>query len=169
MKMWSVAQKMFNLTNTVKNNVLFTSRSLRFSAARCTPMRPQAARPAASPLLGSTWAVTPPCWSVTCCWPTLGSTTVKSRLGESTTGARSTSLCWVSVFRHIVTHIHWLQMLTWKMHVDAEPVTNTDLITASLAWHISSVMLTDLMIQFDSDGVIWFRSCCLGSFGLVCW
>lgn len=32
--------------------------------------------------------------------------------------------------------------------------THADLVTGSLAWHISSVMLTDLMIHFDSDRVI---------------
>ena len=161
------------------------SRSLPSSGARCTPMRRRAARPAACPLQESTWAETPPCWSVTCCWPTLESTTVRLRLGESTTGARSTSLCWVSVVRHIAlrtnthththTHTHRLHVCHQVMkrprpictYIRTQSLTHIDLITGSLAWHISSVMLTDLMIQFDSDGVIWFRSCCLGSFGLV--
>lgn len=39
-------------------------------------------------------------------------------------------------------------------YIRAQSLTHIDLITGSLAWHISSVMLTDLMIQFDSDSVI---------------
>lgn len=153
-----------------------TSRLLPSLGEMCTSATPWILSPTICPLLGSTWVETPPYSSVTCCWATRGSTTVKSRVGESTTGAKSTSLYWVSVDTsmhlriplgyeeihlymenpHTQTHIHTL-------------LTHTDLITGSLAWHISSVMLTDLMIQFDSDSVIWFCSCCLGPFGLVCW
>lgn len=137
------------------------SRSLPSLGARCTPMR--AARPAVCPLLGSTWPETPLCWSATCCWPTPGSTIVKLRLGESTTGARSTSLCWVSVGRHIVIDTQSGHEET-QTHLYTLIYTHTDLISGSLAWHISSVMLTVLMIQFDSDSVIWFS---LMLFGFV--
>lgn len=41
-----------------------------------------------------------------------------------------------------------------RAHVHIHTYERTDLITGSLAWHISSVMLTDLLIQFDSDSVI---------------
>lgn len=85
--------------NVTLNYVFFSiSRLLPSSGGKCTP-RPQAVRPTVCLLLGSIWVETPPCWSVTCCWPTLGSTTVKSRPVGSTTGARSTSLCLVSICR----------------------------------------------------------------------
>lgn len=74
-----------------------TSRLLPSLGETCTSATPWILSPTICPLLGSTWVETPPYSSVTCCWATRGSTTVKSRVGESTTGAKSTSLYWVSV------------------------------------------------------------------------
>ena len=144
-------------------------------------MRRRAARPAACPLQGSTWAETPPCWSVTCCWPTLENTTVRSRLGESTTGARSTSLCWVSVVRHIAlytnthshTHAHTrvaclpssYEKTQTYLYIRSHTVSHTH---RPNHWIIS---LAHFLRHADwSNDSIWFRQCDLISlmlFGFV--
>ncbi len=51
--------------------------------------------PVVCPLRLTTWMETPLSWSAICSWPTLENTTVKSRPAANTTGAKSTSLCWV--------------------------------------------------------------------------
>lgn len=175
---------------SIKLHLFFsTCRSLPSLEGRSTPTRPLGVRPAACLLPGSTWAVTPLCWSVTWFWPTLGSTPVKSRLGENTTGARSTLLFWVclqthshpkmmnstEIFKtmHMQIHKHairmWQNSFTMKTHKEYNTHTHVGIIIGSLDWHISSIMLTDLMIRFDTDVVIWFCLFCLGPFGLVSW
>lgn len=165
--MWVILNSLLISTNTINNVLLFNiSRSLLSSGVRCTPMRRQAARPAVCPSQGSTWGETPPCSSVTCCWPTLGNTTVKSRLGGSITGARSTSLCWVSVVIHTQVHermhIHAQYAIevmkraifTLKMHICAHTHTHRH---RPNHWIIS---LAHFLRHADwSNDSIWFRQC----------
>lgn len=67
-------------------------RSSHSSTTRSTLM---ITMPVVCPLRATTWMETPLSWSAICSWPTLENTTVRSRLAANTTGAKSTSLCWV--------------------------------------------------------------------------
>lgn len=67
-------------------------RSSHSSTTRSTPMTTM---PVVCPLQATTWMETPLSWSAICSWPTLENTTVRSRPAANTTGAKSTSLCWV--------------------------------------------------------------------------
>lgn len=150
------------------SSLFHVCRSSPSLGVRCTPMWRPAARPAACPLPASTWVETPPCWSVTCCWPTPGNTTVKSRLEESTTGARSTSSCWVSVVTELglwgdpnpFVHI-FIYLCT-----DAHRRPSHRVI--SLAHFLRHADRPNDSIRFRRCDLIWC-SCCLGSFGLARW
>lgn len=70
---------------------------LHFRSSHSSTMRstPTTTMPVVCPSRATTWTETPLCSSVICSWRTLENTTVRSRLAANTTGARSTSLCWV--------------------------------------------------------------------------
>lgn len=126
------------------------------SGAGCTPMRRWAARPAVCPSLGTTWAGTPPCWSATCCWLTLGNIPVKSKVAGRYSGTGSTSSCWVSIVS--ASSARRFSYQEAQTHLYQHTLAHADIMSGSLAWHTSSVTLPDLMIHFNLDSVIWFRS-----------
>lgn len=70
---------------------------LHFRSSHSSTMRstPTTTMPVVCPSRGTTWTETPLSWSVICSWRTLENTTVRSRPAANTTGAKSTSLCWV--------------------------------------------------------------------------
>lgn len=136
-----------------------TSRLLPSLGETCTSVTPWILSPTICPLLGSTWVETPPYSSVTCCWATRGSTTVKSRVGESTTGAKSTSLYWVSVDTSMHVHIPsgYEEIHLYMENPHTQTNTHTSYTHRPNHWIIS---LAHFLCHADwSNDSIWFRQC----------